>query len=361
MKAKALFFAFFFVLSFFSLALSAQDEADIVVLLPDSSTSSTRWEVDDRRFFEEAFNEAGVSYRIVNAEANVETQIFQAEQAIGGGAKVLLLTNLDSSSGAYIIELAHSQGVIVIDYDRLTIEGNGADYYVSFDNYAVGLLQGQGLVDAVEAAQAAGLIDETPHIVALDGSPTDNNATDFRNGAFEIIQPYFDSGAWVLVDEEAIPDWDNEQAQLIFEAIQMNAEDIDGVLAANDGLAQAVINARMNLDLELIPLTGQDATVGGLQNILAGRQSMTVYKAVRAEVRAAAALAIALLTNNMPAVELLIAGRSVNNGSRDVPAILLVPTLVTAENIAETVIADGFRTWEAICVDEFAAFCPENR
>lgn len=359
MKTNRLFFVFLFASLLFSQAVSAQSEADIVVLLPDSSTSA-RWETDDRRFFEEAFDEAGVAYRIVNAEANAETQVVQAEQAIGNGAKVLLMTNLGSSSGAQIIELAHSQGVLVIDYDRLTIEGSGADYYVSFDNYAVGLLQGAGLVEAIEAGQAAGIVDETPHIVALDGAPTDNNATDFRNGAFEIIQPYFDSGEWVLVDEEAIPNWDNEQAQLIFEAILMGAEDIDGVLAANDGLAQAVINARMNLELDPIPLTGQDATVGGLQNILAGRQSMTVYKAVREEVRAAAALAIALVTHNTPAVELLIGGRSVNNGTNDIPAILLVPTLVTAENIADTVIADGFRSWEDICVGEFAEFCPET-
>jgi D-xylose transport system substrate-binding protein len=360
MKQFSLFAGILFVFSLIFSSVSAQS-VDIVVLLPDSSTSSVRWEVDDRRFFEEAFSEAGVSYRIVNAEANAETQMVQAEQAIGDGAKVLLMVNLDSASGAQIIELAHSQGLIVIDYDRMTIEGPGADYYVSFDNRAVGRLQGEGLVTAIKAAQAEGLVDDTPHIVALDGSPTDNNATDFRGGAFEIIQPYFDSGEWVLVDEEAIPNWDNEQGQLIFEAIQMNAEDIDGVLAANDGLAQAVINARTTLDLEFIPLTGQDATVGGLQNILAGRQSMTVYKAVRAEARAAAALAISLITNNYAAIEIMIGGRTIHNGTNDIPSILLVPTLVTAENIADTVIADGFRSWEDICVGDFAEFCPEER
>jgi D-xylose transport system substrate-binding protein len=360
MKHKSLLMGIFFVFSIFIIPASAQS-ADIVVLLPDNATSSARWEVDDRRFLDEAFSEAGVSYRIVNAEADAETQIVQAEQAIGDGAKVLLMVNLDSASGAHIIELAHSQGVIVIDYDRMTVEGSGADYYVSFDNRAVGRLQGEGLVAAIEAAQAEGLVDDTPHIVALDGSPTDNNATDFRAGAFDIIQPYFDSGEWVLVDEEAIPNWDSEQAQVIFEAIQLGAEDIDGVLAANDGLAQAVVNSRMNFDLEFVPLTGQDATITGLQNILAGRQSMTVYKAIRAEARAAAALAISLLTNNYAAIEIMIAGRTVYNGTNDIPSILLVPTLVTAENIADTVIADGFRSWEQICVAEFAEFCPEGQ
>src|SRR5690606_23173352 len=121
----------------------------IAVLLPDSA-SSARWEADDRRFLSAAFDAAGVEYSIVNAEGDAATQITQAEQALTAGAKVLLIVNLDSGSGAQIIELAHAAGAKVIDYDRLTVEGPGADYYVSFDNEAVGRLQGEGLVAAVE-------------------------------------------------------------------------------------------------------------------------------------------------------------------------------------------------------------------
>jgi len=355
-----LFLVLALLISVFSFATNVLAQTvDIVVLLPDSA-SSARWEADDRRFLEEAFTEAGVTYNIVNAEGDATTQISQAEQAITNGAKVLLMVNLDSGSGAAIIATARAAGVRVIDYDRLTIEGEGADFYISFDNEAVGRLQGQGLVDAVAAAQAAGTLTGTPQIGVLNGSPTDNNATLFRNGYFSVIQSKFDSGEWVLAAEQSVPGWDNQQALILFEQMQTDHPEINAAVAANDGLAQAVISARQNAGLGFIPVTGQDATVGGIQNVLAGRQSMTVYKAIRAEARAAAALAIAIVTNNTPAIELLATG-AVNNGTNDIPSILLVPVSVTSVNVAETVIADGFRTWEEICVGEFEAFCPADR
>ncbi|HEX2619301.1 MAG TPA: substrate-binding domain-containing protein, partial [Phototrophicaceae bacterium] len=326
-------------------------EGSIAVLLPDSA-SSARWEADDRRFLSAAFDAAGVDYTIVNAEGDATTQVTQAEQAITNGAKVLLIVNLDSGSGAAIIETARAAGVKVIDYDRLTIEGDGADFYVSFDNEAVGRLQGEGLVAAVEAA---GL--ETPVKVAvLNGSPTDNNATLFKNGYDSVINPLFDSGDWVKVDDQFVPDWDNQQALVIFEQMLTGANgEIDAAVAANDGLAGSVIAALQNQGLPFIPVTGQDATVGGIQNILAGRQSMTVYKAIKAEAEAAAALAVALLKGEDTSA---MATGAVNNGTNDVPSVLLVPVSVTKDNIKETVIADGFRTWEEICVGEFEAFCP---
>jgi D-xylose transport system substrate-binding protein len=355
-----LFLVLALLISVFSFATNVLAQSvDIVVLLPDSA-SSARWEADDRRFLAEAFDEAGVTYSIVNAEGDAATQIAQAEQAITNGAKVLLMVNLDSGSGAAIIATARAAGVRVIDYDRLTIEGEGADFYISFDNEAVGRLQGQGLVAAVDAAIAAGTLTGTPQIGVLNGSPTDNNATLFRNGYFSVIQSKFDSGEWVLAAEQSVPGWDNQQALILFEQMQTDHPEINAAVAANDGLAQAVISARQNAGLGFIPVTGQDATVGGIQNVLAGRQSMTVYKAIRAEARAAAALAIAIVTNNTPAIELL-ASSAVNNGTNDIPSILLVPVSVTSTNVAETVIADGFRTWEEICVGEFEAFCPADR
>ncbi len=322
----------------------------IAVLLPDSA-SSARWEADDRRFLAAAFDAAGVEYSIVNAEGDASTQLTQAEQAITNGAKVILMVNLDSGSGAAIIELARAADVKVIDYDRLTIEGPGADFYVSFDNEAVGRLQGEGLVAAVEAA---GL--EAPNVAVLNGSPTDNNATLFANGYNGVITAKFDSGEWTLVDDQSVPDWDNQQALVIFEQILTAAGgDIDAAVAANDGLAGSVIAALENQGLPYIPVTGQDATVGGIQNILAGKQSMTVYKAIKAQAEAAASLAIALLNGEDTS---MMATSAVNNGTNDVPSLLLVPVSVTAENIKETVIADGFRSWEEICVGEFEAFCP---
>ena len=336
-----------------STTLLAQDEGSIAVLLPDSA-SSARWEADDRRFLSEAFDAAGVDYTIVNAEGDASAQFTQAEQAITNGAKVILMVNLDSGSGASIIELARASGVAVIDYDRLTIEGEGADFYVSFDNESVGRLQGEGLVAAVEAA---GL--ENPNVAVLNGSPTDNNATLFKNGYDGVINPFFESGDWTEVDDQSVPDWDNQQALVIFEQmLTASGGEIDAAIAANDGLAGAVIAALQNQGLPFIPVTGQDATVGGIQNILAGRQSMTVYKAIKAEAEAAAELAIALLRGEDTSA--FVTG-SVNNGTNDIPSVLLVPVAVTADNVAETVIADGFRTWEEICVGEFEEFCPADR
>ena len=326
--------------------------ADVAVLLPDSA-SSARWENDDRKFLAAAFEAAGVSYSIVNAEGDAATQQTQAEQAITNGAKVILLVNLDSGSGAAIIAKAREAGVKVIDYDRLTIEGDGADFYVSFDNEAVGKLQGEGLVKAVEAAKI-----EKPMVAVLNGSPTDNNATLFANGYNGVIDAKFTDKSWTKVDDQSVPDWDNQKALTIFEQMLTAHPEINAAVAANDGLAQAVISALENQGLKPIPVTGQDATVGGIQNVLAGKQSMTVYKAIKAESEAAASLAVALVKGEDTSKT---ADKVVNNGTKDVASMLLVPVSVTKDNVKETVIADGFRTWEEICVGDFKQFCPADR
>ncbi len=337
-------------------AAAEGDMADgmIAVLLPDSA-SSARWEADDRRFFQEAFEAAGVEYQIVNAEGDARNQQTQAEQAITNGAKVILLVNLDSGSGAAIIAQAREAGVKVIDYDRLTIEGPGADVYVSFDNVAVGRLMGEALEPVIDALDV-----ETPRVVLLNGSPTDNNATLFKEGYVSVAGPRFDAGDWELVDDQAVPDWDNQQALVIYEQILTAAGgDVDATFAANDGLAGSVISALKGQGLGPIPVSGQDATVGGIQNVLAGDQTMTVYKPIKLEAEAAAEAAIALLNGEDPAV--LANGETINNGQADVPFIKLVPLSVTADNVAETVIADGFRTWDEVCVGDFEQYCPADR
>lgn len=352
--------------------LFAQDDTPLIaVLLPDSA-SSARWENDDRRFLTEAFEEAGVDFSIENAEGDPQTQISLAEQAITNGADVLMFVNLDSGSGAAIIQLARDAGIPVIDYDRLTIEGPGADYYVSFNNEAVGQLQGEGLVAAVEAQYGEDLSmgdlgeDGLLDVAVLNGSPTDNNATLFKNGYDSVINPFFEDeeSGWNEVDDQSVPNWDNQEALVIYEQI-LTAEggDVDATIAANDGLAQAVITARQAQGLDPIPLTGQDATVGGIQQILAGWQSMTVYKAIRQQAGAAAELAIALANGDQEAADELAADVSTYESGGEtveVASVLLVPVSVTIDNIAETVIEDGFRTWEEICVGEFEEFCPED-
>ena len=193
----------------------------VAVLLPDSK-SSVRWETLDRPLLKAAFDKAGVESEIQNAEGDKSAQQQQAEQAITNGAKVLLLVNLDSGCGAAIAANAKSQGVKVIDYDRLTLKGD-SDYYVSFDNEKVGKLQGQGLVDCLGNATK-------PAVAVLNGSPTDNNATLFAKGYNSVLDPKFKSGEWTKVDDQSVPDWDNQKALTIFEQmLQKSGNKIDGV------------------------------------------------------------------------------------------------------------------------------------
>jgi len=318
----------------------------VAVLLPDSK-SSVRWETVDRPFLKEAFDKAGVESEIQNAEGDKSTQQQQAEQAITNGAKVLLLVNLDSGSGAAIAANAKSQGVKVIDYDRLTLKGD-SDYYVSFDNEQVGKLQGEGLVNCLGDKKGA-------NVAVLNGSPTDNNATLFKNGYDSVINPKFDSGDWKKVDDQSVPDWDNQKALTIFEQMLQKANNkIDGVLAANDGLGNAAISAIKQRKLPQIPVTGQDATLQGIQNIVNGDQCMTVYKAIKKEADAAAKIAIALAKGETPNVS-----GSINNGSKDVPSQFETPVAVTKDNIKDYLGEPDFPKKEEICAGKLASKCDE--
>ena len=322
----------------------------VAVLLPDSK-SSVRWETADRPFLDAAFKKAGVEVTIQNAEGDKSTQQQQAEQAITNGAKVLLLVNLDSGSGAAIQANAKSQGVKVIDYDRLTLKGS-ADYYVSFDNVAVGKLQGEGLVEGLEKSGV-----EKPAVAVLNGSPTDNNATLFAEGYNSILKPKFDDGSFSKVDDQSVPDWDNQKALTIFEQmLQKSSNKVDGVLAANDGLGNAAISALKQRKLKQIPVTGQDATLEGIQNILAGDQYMTVYKAIKAEADAAAGLAIALAKGEEPPADLV--NGETDDESRKVPSVLLTPEKITKENISK-VIEDDFLKRDEVCAGKFESLCTE--
>jgi len=322
----------------------------IGVILPDSSTSD-RWETADRKFLENAFTSAGVDYDIQNAQNNKAQFQTIADQMITSGVTVLMIVNLDSGTGKAVLDRAKSQGVATIDYDRLTL-GGSAQYYVSFDNEAVGKLQGEGLVKCL-----ADMGVKNPVVAELNGAPTDNNATLFKNGYDSVLNPKYDSKEYVKGPDESVPEWNNTQAGTIFEQMLTRTNGkIDGVLAANDGLGNAVVSVLKKNKLNgKVPVTGQDATVQGLQNILAGDQCMTVYKAIRDEAKAAADLAIALAKG-----EKKDTGQTVKDpeGGRDVPAVLLTPKAIYKENVKD-VVADGFVTKEELCAGEFAARCTE--
>ncbi|MEV1245990.1 sugar ABC transporter substrate-binding protein [Nonomuraea sp. NPDC050022] len=326
---------------------SSQKAGKIGVILPDSK-SSARWETADRKYLEEAFKAAGVAYDIQNAQNDKTAFQTIADQMITNGATVLMIVNLDSGTGKTVIDKAKSQGVATIDYDRLTL-GGGAAYYVSFDNTKVGTLQGEGLVKCLTDKKAS-----KPIIAELNGSPTDNNATLFKAGYDGVLKPKYDSGDYVKGPDQSVPDWDNAQAGTIFEQMLTSAPKIAGVLAANDGLGNAAITVLKKNNLNgKVPVTGQDATVQGLQNILVGDQCMTVYKAVKKEADAAAKLAVALAKGEKPAASSSVKDPQTN---QDVPSELLDPQPIYLDNVKD-VVADGYVTKEELCTGDFAAKC----
>jgi D-xylose transport system substrate-binding protein len=218
---------------------------------------------------------------------------------------------------------------------------------VSFDNEEVGKLQGQGLVDCIGNKQGA-------RIVELNGSPTDNNATLFKNGYDSVLKPKYASGDFVKVDDQSVPDWDNQKALTIFEQmLQKSSNKIDGVLAANDGLGNAAISALKQRKLPQIPVTGQDATLEGIQNIVNGDQCMTVYKAIQKEADAAAGLAISLAKGDKPSVDTV----PIDNGKHKVPSVLETPVAVTKDNIDQYFGNPDYPTKEDICAGKVAANC----
>ena len=347
-------------------------EGSIWVLLPDSA-SSPRWESDDRRFFDGAFTDAGIEHTIVNAENDAARQQQQAEQAIASGAKVILLVSIDTGSGATIIDNAKDAGVDVIEYDRFNTGGSGGAAYVSFDNVQVGATMAEVLEPEIEALSV-----DKPRVVELNGGEEDDNSFLFKSGYDETVQQHVDDGSWELVADEFTPGWDNQEAQRIMEQIITNADnDVNAVFAANDGLANSAINAleAAGLDTTEIPISGQDATAAGIQNILLGKQTMTVYKPIEAEATVAADVAIALLNGEdvssvQSDFDFELIGITAEDGQPAdsaegegvVPYFALVPIGVTADNILDTVIADEFRTLAEICTGDTAAseFCQEN-
>jgi D-xylose transport system substrate-binding protein len=328
---------------------TAAKKGKIGVILPDSK-SSPRWETADRKYLSEAFKAAGIAYDIQNAQNNKTTFQTIADQMITNGATVLMIVNLDSGTGKAVLDKAKSQGVATIDYDRLTL-GGSAQYYVSFDNTAVGKLQGEGLAKCLADKKVS-----NPVIAELNGSPTDNNATLFKNGYDSVLKPKYDSKEFVKGPDQSVPDWDPAQANTIFEQMLTSNNKIAGVLAANDDLGNAAISVLKKQKLNgKVPVTGQDASVQGLQNILAGDQCMTVYKAIKQEADAAAKLAVGLANGEKGE-----ANGTVHDpqGNRDVPSVLLQPKSIFKDNVKD-VVADGYVTKDQLCKGQFAAKCTE--
>jgi len=312
----------------------------IALLLPESQTA--RYEAADRPYFEAKFKSlcAGVDIVYSNANQVATDQQQQAEAAIAQGVKVMVLDPVDGEAAGAIANDAKGKNIPVISYDRLIKGGASPDYYVSFDNERVGQLQGQALLEKLTA-----MGKKEPKITMINGSPTDNNATLFKTGAHKALD-----GKVKVVKEDAAANWKPEEAQQLMEQFiaAVGPKGFDGAYQANDGTAGGAIAAMKaaGIDPKTKPTTGQDAELAAIQRIVAGEQYMTVYKAIRPEAEKTAELACALFKGEKPA-EGVVTGK-VNNGTIDVPSVLLTPIAVTVdgagetESVADTVVKDKF-------------------
>ena len=328
-----------------------EEPPQIGLLLPELAT--TRYETQDRPAFEAKVRELCPECQVtsLNADGDQAVQERQADQLIAAGIDVLVLDPVNSAEAAPIVEKARDEGIPVISYDRLVADAN-VDYFVSFDGELVGRLQAESLLAAMGAIGAP---DGT--IVVVNGSPDDNNAVLFNRGAHLVL----DTSPLAIAEEFWVPGWVPDDARTLFaEVIQsLGPDGFQGVYVANDGMAGGVIAAmkEAGIDPATVPVTGQDAELAAIQRLLSGEQSMTVYKALAEEASKAAELAVILAQGDVPDPGFVV--NKVNNDFKDVDGVLLTPVAVTIDNIADTVVADGFWSLGEICVGAYAAMCVE--
>ncbi|PPK64628.1 substrate-binding domain-containing protein [Actinokineospora auranticolor] len=322
------------------------------VILPETATSA-RWESFDKPMLRAAMAAVGLDADIQNAQGDVQKFSTLADGMISQGVQVLVIAAINSEVGGSVADKARARGIPTIDYDRLNL-GGGSDYYVSFDNVKVGELQGKGLVDALKGKVGA-------QVIEIEGAPTDNNATLFHDGQQNVLGPLYTSGALKLVRSQPIDGWDNQRGGLTFEQILTgNGGKVDGVVAANDGLAGAVITVLRKNGLNgKVPVTGQDATADGLMAVLRGDQYMTVFKPIREEAESAAKLAAALAKGDTVAADKVATDTSDDpKGKRQVKSVLLEPQLTTKDNV-KAVVEQGYVKAADICGGDLAATCAQ--
>ena len=334
--------------------LATKGKGSIAAILPDT-VSSARYTEFDAPYLTKAFQTAGLSsdqYSVQNAQGSDTTEFTDAQEAITKGASVLIMDPLDSGVGAHIESYAKSHGVAVIDYDRITSSGS-REYYVSFNNVKVGELIGDGFVSC---ASSWGVTK--PEVLVMKGAATDNNATLFADGYMSVLQPYFNDGKYVLVGEPA-GTWDPPTAESEFQQQFTAHKNINSAVVPNDENGAPIITylQREGIKAKTFPITGQDATLVGLQNILSGYQCGTVYKPIYQEAQAAAALALFLRASQTPPSS-LVNGTTTDPGSKaSVPSVLLVPEWVTTQNMNSTVVADKFVPGSSLCTSAYEAEC----
>lgn len=323
------------------------DAVNVALLLPDTDTA--RYDTKDRPLFEAKIAELCPDcpdVQFSNASQDAAEQQSQAEAALTNGADVLVLDPVDGEAAAAIVNLAEEQDVPVISYDRL-IPDAPIDFYISHDNERVGEMQAEALVEKLEADGVT-----EGDIVMINGSPTDNNATLFKNGAHSV----FDESSYEIALEYDTPEWSPDEAQSeMDQAItELGDDGFVGVYAANDGTASGAISAMQSAGIDpLPPVTGQDAELAAIQRILTGEQYMTIYKPIVPLAENAAEVALALARGEEIPDEF-------NTDDVDgVPSNILDPLPVTLEDIADTVVADDFWSIDEICTADYADACAE--
>ena len=336
-------------------SLAASGKGMVAAILPDT-VSSTRYVEFDAPDITKALETAGLSasqITVQNAQGSDATELTDAQTAITDGATVLLMDPLDSGVGASIESYAKAHGVDVVDYDRLTL-GGSRQYYVSFDNVKVGTVLGQGLVSCVAAWHVA-----NPQVVVMHGASTDNNATLFAQGYDAVLAPYFANKGWVDVQNTA-GTWDAPTALTEFQAAYTAHNTINAALVPNDETGAPIVSYLQNtlhIAPKTFPITGQDATLTGLQNVLSGYQCGTVYKPIPLEAQAAAALAIYLRAGKTPPAGLVNGNTTDSTGNVQVPSVLLSPEWVTTANMNAPIIKDNFVPAATLCAGTYAADC----
>jgi D-xylose transport system substrate-binding protein len=326
--------------------ISLKAKGKVGVILPDT-TSSTRYTLYDAPLLKSALSAAGITPDVQNAQGSTAKFSQIAQSMIGEGVKVLIMDSIDATSGAGVEKQAQAAGVKVIDYDRVNLGGT-APYYVSFDNEEVGKLQAQTMVDCLNQDGVT-----NAKIIMMDGGKdVDNNAVLFAKGAHEVLDPLQSQGKLKIVSEAVVKGWDVNQAAPTFsQALTAAGGQVDGVLAANDDIANAVIGVLKGSGLNgHVVVTGQDSGTEGLQNIINGQQSMTVFKNVKLEANAAAQLAITLIAGKSPSAAGLTLSKFADPEapSHNLQALLLPAQVITQANVTDVVKA-GALTAAQIC------------
>ena len=309
------------------------DGDSLKIGLSVSDLTLERWQ-HDRDIFVNKAEELGAEVIVQSANGNSADQLSQIQNMLTQNIDVLVIIAVDSDALSPVVEEAKKQGVKVLAYDRL-INNAEIDAYVSFDNVRVGELQAEYLVNEVPEGK----------YFLLGGDPADNNAHMFREGQMNILQPHIDSGAIEVVGDQWADGWSAENAMNIIEnALTANNNDIDAVVATNDSTAGGAIQAldAQNLAGEVV-ISGQDADLAAVQRIAEGLQTMTVYKPIHLIANRSAEIAVQL--GEGKEVE---GDSTINNGLVDVPFIMLNPVMVDKDNILDTVIADGFHSFDDV-------------